>query len=144
MTRVVIDTNVWVSGLLWTGSPWRILRLAEDEEIEVWATVSMLEELEAVLSYPRLQPRRKDMGLEIADLMAYATALVSLVELARIEPVVAAGAGLHSHVHCAIAVGAEYLISGDKHLLNLVEWRGIPIVTPQVFLEEEFPQLIEG
>lgn len=33
--RVVIDTNIWVSGLLWRGAPWRLLRLAERGEIEL-------------------------------------------------------------------------------------------------------------
>ena len=35
--RVVIDTNIWVSGLLWRGAPWRLLRLVEQGEIELWA-----------------------------------------------------------------------------------------------------------
>ena len=43
--RVVIDTNIWVSGLLWKGSPWDILRLAEEKKIEAFATATMLEEL---------------------------------------------------------------------------------------------------
>jgi putative PIN family toxin of toxin-antitoxin system len=47
--RVVIDANVWISGLLWKGLPWHVLRLAEENKVEILATVSMLEELEIVL-----------------------------------------------------------------------------------------------
>jgi putative PIN family toxin of toxin-antitoxin system len=43
--RAVIDTNVWVSGLLWRGAPRRILRLAERGEIEVCIAPPMLAEL---------------------------------------------------------------------------------------------------
>lgn len=86
--RVVIDTNIWVSGLFWKGSPWQILRLAEEKKVEVFATATMLEELETVLHDPRLRPRRVELGLEIADLLAYATALISLVAIEQIEPVV--------------------------------------------------------
>jgi hypothetical protein len=43
--RVVIDTNIWVSGLLWRGSAWRLLQLAEQGEIELCITHSMLLEL---------------------------------------------------------------------------------------------------
>ena len=55
--RVVIDTNIWLSGMLWRGAPWRLLRMAEQGEIELCVTPSMLSELVAVLSYERLQPR---------------------------------------------------------------------------------------
>lgn len=140
--RVVVDTNVCISGLLWKGLPWHVLRLAEEKEIEIWATASMLEELEAVLHYPCLQPRRLELGLEIADLVAYAAALVCLIELERIEPVVAVDPDDDVFVNCALAVRAKYLISGDRHLLDLERWQGIPIVTPREFLEQEFSHLI--
>ena len=96
-----------------------------------------------MLRYPRLQPRLLELGLEIADLIAYAAALVSLIELERIEPVVVAEPDDDIFVNCATAVGARYLISGDKHLLDLGQWRGIPIVTPHTFLEKEFPRLLD-
>jgi len=140
--RVVIDTNVWVSGLLWKGTPWQILRLAEEKKVEIYATTSMLEELETVLQYPRLQPRRLELGLAVVDFTAYATALVSLVELEQIEPVVIADPDDDVFVNCALAVGAKYLISGNQHLLALKQWRGVSIVTPHQFLEQEFPHLL--
>ena len=139
--RGVIDTNVWVSGLLWTGPPWQILCLLEQKRIEAFATVSMLQELETVLHYPRLQSRRQELGLEIADLLAYATALVSLVELQRIDPVVLADPDDDVFVNCAVAVRAIYLISGNRHLLDLKQWQGILVVTPQAFLAQEFPHV---
>jgi putative PIN family toxin of toxin-antitoxin system len=71
--RVVIDTNVWISGLLWKGLPWHVLRLAEENRIEIVVTLPMLEELETVLHYSRLQPRCLELGLEITDLIAYTT-----------------------------------------------------------------------
>lgn len=128
--RVVIDTNIWSSGLLWKGLPWHVLRLAEENKVEIVAMLPMLEELETVLYYSRLQPRRLELSLEIADLIAYATTLVSMVELERIEPVVIADPDDDVFVKCAVAAGAKYLIPGDKHLLALEQWQGIPVVTP--------------
>jgi len=114
--RVVIDTNAWISGLLWKGLPWHVLRLAEVNRVEIVATLSMLEELEAVLYYSRLQPRRLELSLEIADLIVYATTLVSVVELEQIESVVITDPDDDVFVNCAVAAKAEYLISGDNHL----------------------------
>jgi putative PIN family toxin of toxin-antitoxin system len=67
--RIVIDTNIWVSGLLWRGALWRMLRLAEQGEIEVCMSPRMLDELEKVLFYERLQPRLKQLGLTPSDLL---------------------------------------------------------------------------
>jgi len=75
--RIVIDTNIWVSGLLWRGMPWKLLRLAEAGEIELCMAPSMLVELAEVLSYERLQPRLEQLGLTPAELVAYAMNLAS-------------------------------------------------------------------
>jgi uncharacterized protein len=139
--RVVVDTNVWISGLLWRGLPWRLLRLAEAEEIEIWATPSMLLEIETVLRRPQFAPRQRELGLEAEEIVAYAATLVSLVDLERIEPIVAADPDDDVFVNCALAVGAPYLISGDGHLLDLEEWEGVSIITPRAFFEE-FPDLL--
>lgn len=49
--RIVLDTNVWISGLLWRGLPWKLLRLAEARQVEICMAPPMLEELERVLTY---------------------------------------------------------------------------------------------
>jgi putative PIN family toxin of toxin-antitoxin system len=139
--RVVVDTNVWVSGLLWKGLPWRLLRLAEAEKVEIWATPSMLLELETVLRRPQFEARRRELDLETWEIVAYAATLVSLVDLERIEPIVAADPDDDVFVNCALVVGAGYLISGDGHLLDLEEWEGISIVTPREFFDE-LPHLL--
>jgi putative PIN family toxin of toxin-antitoxin system len=51
--RVVIDTNIWVSGLLWRGMPWKLLCLAEAGQVELCVAPSMLVELGEVLAYGR-------------------------------------------------------------------------------------------
>lgn len=139
--RVVIDTNVWISGLLWKGSPWKILRLVEEQKIEAWATTSMLIELETSLAYPRLQPRLIELNLEIIDLLAFAADQVSLIELERIEPVVKDDPDDDVFVSCALAAQARYIISGNKHLLKLERWQEMNVVTPHEFLAREFPEL---
>lgn len=42
--RIVIDTNIWISGLLWQGPAWHVLQLAEKERIELCMTPPMLDE----------------------------------------------------------------------------------------------------
>ncbi|MBI3921428.1 MAG: putative toxin-antitoxin system toxin component, PIN family [Armatimonadetes bacterium] len=54
--RIVIDTNIWVSGLLSEGDGWRLLDLAEEGDVEICIAYPMLLELEEVLAYPTLPP----------------------------------------------------------------------------------------
>ena len=69
--RIVLDTNIWVSGLLWKGLPWRLLRLAEQQKIELCAAAPILTELYEVLSYDRLQPRLQQLSLTREELFPY-------------------------------------------------------------------------
>lgn len=60
--RVVLDTNVWVSGLLWGGSPRRVIELAEQQQLTVFVSDRLLRELETTLKYPKLQARITKKG----------------------------------------------------------------------------------
>ena len=137
--RVVVDTNIWVSGLLWRGAPWRLLRLAEQGEIELCVAPAMLDELEQVLSYERLYPRLAQLGLTPAELLAYALRLALVFEIAEGAPIVAADPDDDMFLRCAAVAEASYVVSGDHHLLDLGEYAGIQIVNVQEFLEQVFP-----
>ncbi|WP_461394468.1 PIN domain-containing protein [Deferrisoma sp.] len=76
---VVLDTNVWVSGVLWTGAPWRVVRLAERGDLRPVATPSMMDELAGVLGRPRFEPRLRQLGLTPPAVLASVLRLVTLV-----------------------------------------------------------------
>jgi predicted nucleic acid-binding protein len=54
--RLLLDTNVVVAGLLWSGPPRRLLSLAIDGAFELWSSQVLLDELHHTLGYPRLAP----------------------------------------------------------------------------------------
>jgi uncharacterized protein len=142
--RVVIDTNVWISGLLWRGAPWRILRLVEQGEIEVCIAPPMLAELEEVLSAERLRPRLEQLGFSPSDLVIYALHLSTMFEVpepsgSSLSPVIAGDPDDDVFVLCAEVSGASYLVSGDRHLLDMVQYRELDIMSPAAFLERTFP-----
>lgn len=139
--RIVIDTNVWISGLLSTGQPWELLRLAEAGEIELCMAPAMIEELAQVLAYEKFQPRLEQLGLSPTELVAYAMDLASVFEVPHSETIiVAADPDDDIFLRCAIAVGAAYVVSGDHHLLDLEEYADIRILTVHDFLAQEFPR----
>lgn len=138
--RIVIDTNIWVSGLLWREMPWRLLCLAEAGEIELCVAPSMLVELAEVLLYERLQPRLEQLGLLPSELVAYAMSLASVFEVPEGDPIVVADPDDDVFLRCAVAADVTCVISGDHHLLDVGTYAGIPILTIRDFLTQEFPE----
>ena len=138
--RIVIDTNLWVSGLLWKGEPWRLLRLAEASVFDICLAYPMLLELEEVLAYERFAPRLALLQQTPEQLAAYALNMAVAVEITRVwPPIVAADPDDDLFVLCAAAGGADYLVTADRHLLALGDYQGIPIVGISEFLQRIAP-----
>lgn len=128
--RIVIDTNIWVSGLLWKGDAWHLLNLAEQGKVELCIAYAMLLELEEVLSYNRLQQRLTSLQETPSQLAAYALNLCSIFDVSRLgPPIVKADPDDDIFLLCAKAAQASYLVTQDRHLLALNRFQGIPIVT---------------
>lgn len=141
--RIVIDTNIWISGLLWKGHPWELLRLAEEGEIELCLAPAMIEELAQVLAYEKFQPRLEQLRLSSTELLAYAIDLASIFDVPQEGPViVAADPDDDIFLRCAIAVKATCVVSGDHHLLDLKKYADIPILTVRDFLVQEFSRRV--
>ncbi len=141
----MIDINLWVSGLLWRGLPWRLLCLAEADEVELCMAPAMLAELARVLSYERLRPRLEQLGLTVAELVAYTLNLASVfeVEVPTGSPIVVSDPDDDIFLQCAVVAGAAYVVSGDHHLLDLGAYEGIPILTVRDFLTQVFPDQVK-
>ena len=141
--RIAIDTNLWVSGLLWKGLPWELLRLTQAKEVELCMTPAMIEELAQVLSYEKFRPRLEQLRLSSADLLAYAIDLTSLFDVTENGPtIVAADPDDDTSLRCAVAPQPAYVVFGDHHLLDLEEYAGIPILNVHEFLDQAFPERI--
>ena len=139
--RIVIVTNIWISGLLWKGDAWRLLNLAEQGKVELCIAYAMLLELEEVLGYDRLQPRLTTLQETPAQLAAYALNLCSVYDVSRSgPPIVDADPDDDIFLLCAVEAQAAYIVTHDRHLLVLKIYRGIPIVTIDDFLQREFTE----
>lgn len=128
--RIVVDTNIWVSGLLWKGEAWRLLRLAEEGMVEICIAYPMVLELEEVLNYHRFAPRLLMLQQTPAQLASFALSISVAVEVTRAwPPIVTADPDDDLFILCAVAAGADYVVTADHHLLSLGSYSEIPIVT---------------
>ena len=67
--KVLLDTNVWISGLLWGGMPNQIVKLARSGQITAIVSIEILNELRNTLGYPKLQPQSARLE-ETAEIFA--------------------------------------------------------------------------
>lgn len=129
MPRVVLDTNVIVSGLLFGGIPQAIVQAALSESFDLAISPSLLDELERVLK-TKFPHRWEAIQDTLEALREIASSVTPSEEVTRISEDPADNRVLE----CAISAHADAIISGDKHLLVLKRFRGIPILSPTAFL----------
>jgi putative PIN family toxin of toxin-antitoxin system len=144
--RVVLDANVVVSALISAkGAPAQIVAHWQAERFEVLVSPAILQELDRVLHYPKLQQRYhlpEELVQRFLRLLArQAIKVVPFQELTVIER----DPTDNRYLECALAGDAGVIVTGDQHLLDLGEYRGVQILTPAGFLAllglEGYPDL---
>ena len=136
MTRIVPDTNIIVSGLLWRGNPRRVLDAARDGIVELYTSLALLEELEDVLSRKKFAARLAAANVTVQDLVSGFSALATVIDADPIEPVILRDPDDDAVLACALSAEAEVIVSGDDDLLDLKEHKAIRILTATKFLAE--------
>jgi len=134
--RVVADTNIVVSGLMWRGNSRRILDAARADDIQLFTTVVLLAELEDVLGREKFAARLASVAVTPREMVLGYASLASVIEPAEIEPVVFADPDDDAVIACAVAAHCEVIVSGDSHLLDLKQHQGIRIVTAAELVAE--------
>lgn len=128
--RVVIDTNVWISGLVFGGRPGEILQLFVDDRVQVVISEELISELRRKIlqKFPLFTPKFKLLGASLrldAEMVRLGN---QIVRISR-DP------NDNMFIETALAGACDFIISGDKDLLVLKHVQHIRIVTPNEFLE---------
>jgi putative PIN family toxin of toxin-antitoxin system len=126
----VLDTNVYVSALVFGGNPRRIVRLAEDRHLSIAISLPLLAELAEILSvkfgWSKSQIDDVLRTLGSSTTLHYPNAVVSDCPDPDDNRV----------LECAQAAGAKWIVTGDRHLLAMDPWRSARVLTPASFLSE--------
>jgi len=129
--KIIIDTNVALSGLLWGGPPNQILKWGRDRVIRILVCEKTVDELKRVFQYGKFANRLSVLQSSPQQAMAYFLNLVffvpdpeSIPNIIKRDPT--------DNLFLAIAEqnGAAMIVSGDRHLLDLESFGNIQIVTP--------------
>lgn len=130
--KLVIDTNVVISGIFWTGIPNEILTNWFYGRFEVFISASILKEYEEVLKRMQSGLTSKEIHKWIELIITHSSIVAPQGNLKIIE----ADPDDDKFIECALYGEAVYIVSRDKHLLNLQEYEGIKIVSPSQFFNE--------
>jgi putative PIN family toxin of toxin-antitoxin system len=138
MLRVVLDTNQFVSALLNPEGPaFEILKasgLKGEKRYELVISDEILTEFKRVLSYPRIQKLHNWSQEKIELFIALLKESSHIDKSLSREKIVSEDPDDDKFFHLALKAGTQYIVSRDKHLLNIKEFKGITVLKPEVFL----------
>jgi len=134
MITVVIDTNVFVSALIAGGTPLAAIESTRLGKSRLLVTTEIVTEMQRTLERPKFerhfQRRETEPRLFISDY----TTLARYVTPTPVTDCPIEDKKDLMFIECAVGGEADYIISGDHHLLDLKAYRDIPILTPAQFL----------
>ena len=127
--RVVLDTNVLMSGIFFTGPPARILAAWAEGELDLLASVDILAEYRRVVD--RL--RKKYPSVDVDPVLDLVIRESRIVELVPIHADACSDKDDLKFLACALAGNATCVVSGDRALLRASGYEGIEVMTPRAF-----------
>ena len=127
--RIVLDTNVVISALLWRGTPYQLLDAVRRSNAQLYSSTSLLEELADVLTRSTTTKRLVLIGKSAAEVLADYVEAVELAEPTAVPRVILNDPDDDQVIAAVLAAKADLIVSGDrKHLLSLGSHAGIAIV----------------
>lgn len=133
--RLVLDTNVVASAILWGGTPRSLLQAAREKRIELFTSTAMLAELTDILGRRKFAMKIAAAQLTIDQLVdgyAQLAALVRPVATPRIAP----DPDDDVVIGTALAARAKCIVTGDKRLASVVRHQGVRLVSVAQALED--------
>jgi uncharacterized protein len=130
MTRVVLDTNVIVSGLIWGGTPRRFLDLARQQSLRLYTSAALLAELADVLGRPKFVGILTANNLTPDIIVRGYAALAHPVRVLSVTAYVERDPDDDHVIACALSAKAGLIVTGDQDLLCIQQSPQVLILNP--------------
>ena len=129
--KIVLDANIFISSIFWGGNPRTVLERAIANLDELFISKEIMDEIEDVIGRPKFHVNKEKIEFLIKSIEEIGKKTVisgRVIKGSRDRTD-------NKYLECAIASNADYIISGDTHLLEMKKYRGIKIVTPKEYLD---------
>jgi putative PIN family toxin of toxin-antitoxin system len=130
--RVIIDTNVFISGVFFSGTPYRILGAWQKGKLQMIISQEILEEYKKVAEILLKQFPMVDLGPIIGLVVKEA----KIYDSKKLPNNVCEDPDDDKFLACAITSGCKVIVSGDKLLLKVSGYQGIQVLKPRAFMEK--------
>ena len=128
--KIVIDTNVFISAILFRGPTSRLVSLWQKNAVSVFMSSEVLKEYAKALGYPKFKLTKSEVRAILEqELLPY----VYPVKIKRSLHIITEDPSDNKFLELAVTGKADFILSGDKHLLDFKNLRGIKIITPAEF-----------
>lgn len=135
--RIVVDTNVLMSGIFFGGVPGEILDAWKEGRIALVVSPEIVDEYRRVAE--ELEAQRGD--LELSSILTLLGSNAEVVDATALEEGVARDPDDDKFLACATASGVSVVVSGDLDLQAVGSWKGIQILSPRQFVDEYLSDL---
>ena len=130
--KIILDTNVIVSGIFFSGPPYEILKSWRNGKFKIVVSQEIL------LEYQRIAEKlnQKFPMINIQPMIDLLTLKADLVIGPELPIQICKDPGDDKFISCALASNSKIIITGDKHLLNVNGYEGLEIIRPREFVEK--------
>jgi putative PIN family toxin of toxin-antitoxin system len=136
--KVILDTNVFVSGVFFSGQPFQILKAWIDRKIQLVVSPEILDE------YYRVGKilAEEHPNIDLNPILEYLMRNADFYEGSSLPEAVCDDPDDDKFFACALACEGSIIVSGDKHLLKASGYQGIEVLKPRQFLSKYFPDYL--
>jgi len=127
--KVVIDTNIYISAIFWGEKPRKVMDLGRDEKILIFTSSDIEGEIVEKLR-KKFRLAKEEINYIISD---FSTFTIPVKITNRIQAVMD-DPDDDKFIQCAVSCKADFIVSGDKHLLSMKEYHDIKILRASEFL----------
>jgi putative PIN family toxin of toxin-antitoxin system len=130
--RVILDTNVFISGVFFSGAPYRILEAWRDGKLQLVASQEILEE------YQRVGETLAEQfpGVNLQPIIDLVTTNAEVFPNQVLPESLCEDPDDDKFIACALAGRCRVIVSGDRHLLKVSGFRGLTVMSPRRFIDE--------
>ena len=129
--RIVLDTNVFISGIFFTGPPYQILKAWKDKTIQIVLSEEILAEYQRVGE----ELSSKYSEIDIVPIIDLLTIYGEVVETKDLSVSICEDPDDNKFIECAISSNCKLIVSGDRHLLKISGFQEIEVLKPREFIE---------
>lgn len=129
--KIVLDTNVFISGIFFSGPPYQILKAWRNGKVDIVLSEDIFAEYQRVA----FELSRQKKGVDITRFLDLIAVNALWVEAPQLPFPVTEDPDDDKFIACALASNTNIIVSGDRHLLSVSGYKGIEVIRPSSFID---------